>query len=143
MNQSKAFLASQNTLVLATTNPDSTPHATPLFYLVGDDLHLYWFSSLSSQHSKNLKRSPAVEAAVFRPTDDWRRIVGVQLRGNATLVTDTTLRNSLRKLYAEHFDLNIAVRAVMARCSLFVLRPCWIRYIDNTKRFGYKFEISL
>ena len=28
----------------------------------------------------------------------------------------------------------------MARSALYVFRPCWIRYLDNTRHFGFKFE---
>jgi len=102
-----SLLNSENTLVLATLNADGTSRATPLFYLAGEDLQLYWFSSLSSQHSKNLKISPDAAAAVFRPTDDWKRICGVQMRGQVTLVRDPAIRRTIREAYANRFRLNL------------------------------------
>ena len=140
--QIASLLNSENTLVLATLNADGTSRATPLFYLAGEDLQLYWFSSLSSQHSKNLKISPDAAAAVFRPTDDWKRICGVQMRGQVTLVRDPAIRRTIREAYADRFRLNLMLRTPMKQSGLFVFRPIWIRYLDNTRRFGYKFEIN-
>ena len=140
--QIASLLNSENTLVLATLNADGTSRATPLFYLAGEDLQLYWFSSLSSQHSKNLKISPDAAAAVFRPTDDWKRICGVQMRGQVTLVRDLAIRRTIREAYADRFRLNLMLRTLMKQSGLFVFRPMWIRYLDNTRRFGYKFEIK-
>jgi uncharacterized protein YhbP (UPF0306 family) len=140
--QIASLLNSENTLVLATLNADGTSRATPLFYLAGEDLQVYWFSSLSSQHSKNLKISPDAAAAVFRPTDDWKRICGVQMRGQVTLVRDLAIRRTIREAYADRFRLNLMLRTLMKQSGLFVFRPIWIRYLDNTRRFGYKFEIN-
>ena len=47
------LLRSESTLVLSTLGADHDPHATPLFYLAGPELELYWFSSSSSRHSRN------------------------------------------------------------------------------------------
>jgi len=43
----------------------------------------------------------------------------------------------------ERFQPSDSFRAVMAKSSPYVFQPRWIRYIDNTRRFGFKFEIGL
>jgi uncharacterized protein YhbP (UPF0306 family) len=58
------LLREQTTLTLATTSEDGAACATPLFYLVDEELSLSWLSAESSQHSQNLKRNPAAAAAV-------------------------------------------------------------------------------
>ena len=50
------FLRSESTLALATTAADGSPRAAALFYLLQEDLRLCWFSSASSEHSRNLER---------------------------------------------------------------------------------------
>ncbi len=137
------FLRTENVAVLSTVNADGTPHATPMFYLPNEGPLIYWFSSQSSQHSRNLVRSPDAACAVFRPTDNWKQIRGVQMRGQARLINDRKLLRSIRTTYAERFHLTSTLRALMRRTDLFVFQPSWIRYLDNTVRFGYKFTIKV
>jgi uncharacterized protein YhbP (UPF0306 family) len=136
------LLQQQNTLALATTSADGTPHITPLFYLAGDALRLFWFSSDASRHSRNLKRNPAAAVTVYRPTEQWREIRGVQMRGTVTVVRDPARRSAMAAAYSARFQLGTAFKAVQARSRLYEFQPSWIRYLDNSIRFGYKFEFS-
>jgi len=136
------LLASQTTLSLATTNADGTSYVTPLFYLSGDGLTLCWFSSFSSRHSRNLRRQPAAAITVYRPTEKWREIRGVQMRGVASMVTDPERISAITAAYGARFRLGPALRRALARSRLYEFRPEWIRYLDNSKRFGYRFELS-
>jgi uncharacterized protein YhbP (UPF0306 family) len=137
------FLRSQSTLALGTSAEDGAPRTAALFYLLQDDLRLYWFSSQSSEHSRNLKRNAAAAVSVYRNTADWRKIRGVQMRGAVSVVSARGPRRSIGKLYAERFQLGNLFQWGISRSTLFCFRPSWIRYTDNLKRFGYKFEISL
>jgi hypothetical protein len=139
----EALVHGQSTLVLSTVNADGTPHATPLFYLAGDELELYWFSDASSQHSANLTRDCNVAVAVYASTEHWKEICGVQIRGTVGKITDRKIRRDITRRYCGRFQLGQIFRLALARCSLYVLWPSWIRYIDNSKRFGYRSEISL
>jgi len=117
-----------------------------LFYLAvhlgNDALRLYWFSSPRSRHSRNLKRNPAAAVTVYWPTEQWREIRGVQMRGSVSLVTDPARRSSIAAAYNIRFKLGTEFRAVQARSRLYEFQPSWIRYLDNSIRFGYKFEFS-
>lgn len=137
------LLRGQSTLVLSTVNPDGTPHAAPLFYLVGGHLELYWFSSASSQHSQNLSRGGTVSVAVYVATECWKEIRGVQATGTPERITDHKMRKEITRLYCERFHLGQIFRLAFARSLLYVFRPSWIRYIDNSKRFGFRSEVSL
>jgi uncharacterized protein YhbP (UPF0306 family) len=137
------LVKSQTTLTLATCAADGSPRSTPLFYLAGDDLRLYWFSSSSSEHSRNLKERPSAALSVYLPTEKWREIRGVQMRGSVSLVADPLRRREIASVYADRFHLGTALRAAMSRSDLFVFSPAWARYIDNGKRLGSRFEVSL
>jgi uncharacterized protein YhbP (UPF0306 family) len=137
------LVKSQSTLAVATCGADGEPRSAPLFYLADDELRLYWFSSSSSEHSRNLKKNPSAAVTVYLPTDKWREIRGVQMRGTVSVITDPVRRRSIARDYADRFRLGTALRAGMSRSSLFEFRPSWARYIDNSRRFGYKFETSL
>jgi uncharacterized protein YhbP (UPF0306 family) len=135
------LLQGQSTLALATTCADGTPHIAPLFYLAGDALRLYWFSSATNRHSRNLKRDPAAAVTVYWPTQQWREIRGVQMRGTVSVVRDPARRSAITAAYSARFQLGTAFRAVQARSRLYEFQPSWMRYLDNSIRFGYKFEI--
>lgn len=138
-----ALLKSQSTVALATSDADGSPRLAPLFYLPGEGLRLYWFSSASSRHARNLKRDPSAAVAVYRPTDEWKQICGVQMRGSVAVVKQRARRKQISAAYAERFGLGTLFEATMSRARLYEFRPRWIRYLDNSRRFGYKFEMTL
>ena len=138
-----ALLKSQSSVALATSDADGSPRLAPLFYLPGEGLRLYWFSSATSRHARNLKRDPSAAVAVYRPTDEWKQICGVQMRGSVAVVKQRARRKQISAAYAERFRLGPLFEATMSRARLYEFRPRWIRYLDNSRRFGYKFEMTL
>jgi hypothetical protein len=52
-------------------------------------------------------------------------------------------RRTVADAYAERFRLGTLLRAAMSRSTLYRFEPSWLRYIDNSKRFGYTREISI
>jgi uncharacterized protein YhbP (UPF0306 family) len=138
-----SLVRSQTTLVLSTVSADGEPYAAPLFYLAGGELEFYWFSSSSSQHSENLIRSQSVAVAIYASTEHWKEICGVQMRGAPKKITDRKVRRDVTRRYCERFHLGRVFRLALSRSSLYLLRPSWIRYIDNSRHFGYRTEIDL
>ncbi len=136
-----AFLRSQAALALATIGPDKEPCVAPLFYVVEEGLRLCWFSSRSSRHSRNLRNEAEASVAVYAPAGGWRDIRGVQMRGRVSLVKDRARRRSVCREYTARFQLDPSFDAVIARSGLYAFEPSWVRYIDNSRRFGYKFEL--
>lgn len=136
-----ALLDEQSTLSLATTGPDGEACVAPLFYIVDEGLTLCWLSSENSAHSINLTRTPRAAAAVYRDTADWKRICGVQMRGTTSRIEDPVRRHALIAAYCERFKLGSVLRVAIRRSVLYAFQPEHLRYIDNAKRFGYKFEL--
>jgi hypothetical protein len=137
-----ALLQCETTLALATVNEQGEPCVAPLFYIVDDELSLFWFSSPRSLHGRNLKRAHRASAAVYRRAESWKRIRGVQLRGAVTVITEKTRRTALIEAYCKRFKLGAAFRIAISRCKLYELRPDFFRYIDNSRGFGHKFEVA-
>ncbi len=136
-----ALLREENTLALATVDEHGEVSVAPLFYLVDEHLSLFWLSSPSSLHSQNLKKAPRAATTVYRHTESWNDIRGVQMQGIVTVITDRKRRRLLIKSYSERFKLGTLFTAAMSRCSLYEFRPGFFRFIDNSKGFGYKFEL--
>lgn len=143
LDRIRSLLRSQTTLVLATTGEDCLPRSTPLFFIADDGLRLYWFSSRSSLHSRNCARSPEASIAISRDVRRWQQIEGVQMQGMVSIVTDRGLRNSIAGEYTARFQLGDLFAFAIRRSSLYCFRPYWVRYLDNSRRFGYKFELNL
>ena len=137
------FLRAHSTLTLATVSGDGTPYATPLFYVLDENLQLYWLSSGSSTHSMHLAVRSDVSAAVYSETDEWEKIRGVQLWGTASVVQQSNLRKEVVKAYTERFRLGSIFRLAIVACNLYRLAPMRVRYLDNSKHFGYKRELIL
>jgi uncharacterized protein YhbP (UPF0306 family) len=136
------FLKTQSTLALSTSGDAGSPLVAPLFYLPGDNLELYWFSSPRSAHCRNLKRDPSAAVAVYAHTERWEDIRGCQMLGAVAVITRQR-RRAIAEAYVERFRLGVLFRAAMVRSRLYAFRPRWVRYIDNSRRFGFKFEIDL
>jgi uncharacterized protein YhbP (UPF0306 family) len=139
----RSLLLSQTTLALATVDESSTPRSTPLFYVADDAMRLYWFSSRSSLHSRNLARNSQASVAVFRDVKSWRQIQGVQMQGAVAIFADEKLRESITRDYCERFQLGNLFSLAIGRSALYCFTPAWMKYIDKPRRFGYKFEIEL
>jgi uncharacterized protein YhbP (UPF0306 family) len=137
-----ALLREESTLALATADEHGVAGVAPLFYIADEQLALYWLSSPESLHSRNLQRNPLASAAIFRPTADWRQICGVQMRGPVEAIIDPERRKALVRIYWERFQLSALLRPAVGRSTVYALRPQWFRFIDNTRHFGYQFELT-
>ena len=125
------LLKGQSTLALATTADDGAPRVAPLFYVSDDDLRLYWFSSPSSEHSMNVARNNEAAVTVYRSTEQWKEIWGVQMRGTVAMVSDSERRGSIQKEYVGRFNLGTLFDAQIAGSALYVFEPRWVRSIDG------------
>ena len=143
------FLAAHTTMTLATVGPDGSPAAAAVFYAHDDALNLYFLSEERTQHGQNMLASPLVAATVQADGQDWRAIRGVQMRGTASLVAAGELAHAAA-VYGRKYAFVAALLAgssgpgvlagPLAKARFWVLRPSWVRLIDNTVRFGFKEE---
>ncbi len=146
------FLAEHSTVTLATVGADGAPAAAAVFYAHDADLNLYFLSEERTQHGQNLLANPDVAGTIQADGQDWRRIRGLQLRGRATLASGVALARAAA-VYSAKYTFVAALLAggggpgvlagPLARARFWVLRPTWIRIIDNTVRFGFKEELVL
>ncbi|HXR38736.1 MAG TPA: pyridoxamine 5'-phosphate oxidase family protein [Terracidiphilus sp.] len=142
MERIAALLKEENTLALATTDEAGQPCVAPLFYIVDEDLSLFWLSSEASLHSENLNRNPGAAVTVYTHTAKWREIRGVQMRGAVSVIADPKHRRAIIRTYCQRFQLRSIFRLAISRCALFVFRPEFIRFIDNSRRFGTRIELE-
>ncbi len=72
------LLRSNRTMVLATADPE--PWTAPVYYIYMRR-RFYFFSSPRSRHITALEKVALCGASIYRDSDDWRDIEGVQMDG--------------------------------------------------------------
>ena len=75
-------------MTLATVGEHGNPYVAPLFFLLRDDLTLYWLSSADSRHSIHLRARPQAAVAVYASVNRWEKIRGAQMEGTVSEVSD-------------------------------------------------------
>ncbi|MHB8125787.1 MAG: pyridoxamine 5'-phosphate oxidase family protein [Desulfitobacteriaceae bacterium] len=141
------YLATHNTVILSTYGEDG-PWSTPVFF-VNRGFHIYFLSELTSKHSCNLRENPLIAASITEDYRDFSKIRGIQLRGHAYLV------NSLKEMsvvLASFYKKYSAARQILKTPSFFkgvsnarwhCIKPEFLKFTDNTIKFGERFEINL
>ena len=150
-----AFLHHHDTISLATIGPVGEPQAAAVFYVADSGLDLYFLSDPQSRHGRNLAREPRVAATIQADGQNWREITGLQIEGTATKIGGARENARVAQLFAERFDFlralsgdedeggPVALRGPIADSRIYILRPAWIRLIDNRLGFGHKEELTL
>jgi uncharacterized protein YhbP (UPF0306 family) len=136
------FLESHSTMALATSGANGYPQVTPLFFVADDRLHLYWLSSPGSRHSLNVAERPRAAATVYPDVWDWKAIRGVQVEGLVSIIHDSEVRTPILARYRTKFPLPAMFDAQIAGNLLYMLRPIWMRWVDNSVRFGHREETT-
>ncbi len=147
------FLQRHNTLSLATTGA-AAPWAASVFFASDAALTLYFVTDPKTHHGQDLKANARVAGTVNADCESWAAIRGVQLTGHAAEV-DSTQRDRVRAIYLDKFaevarllaepqsEQERLIGERLAATPFYQLRPDWIRLIDNTRRFGFKQELTL
>ena len=150
--QIDTFLAEHTTLTVATVGAGGTPAAAAVFYAHDADLNLYFLSEASTQHGSNMTGGSGVACTIQADGQDWRRIRGLQLWGWGVPVTPTGIPHATAAYSRKFAFVGVLLAGAqalgvlagpLARARFWVLRPAWIRLIDNSRGFGFKEELVL
>jgi uncharacterized protein YhbP (UPF0306 family) len=83
-----SYLRAHHTMTIATTGlVGDTPHAATVFYAVDDTLRLVFLSKTDSVHGSHIEEVTPVAVTVTEEYVDWEKIQGVQLWGDASLLS--------------------------------------------------------
>lgn len=64
------------------------------------------------------------------------------MRGTAAVVSDAGIRRTVVEAYVKRFRLRKPLQQVISQSALYCFQPEWVRYLDNSRGFGFQFEIS-
>ena len=147
------FLHAHHVLSLSTSSADG-PWAAALFYVCDADLNLYFLSDPATRHCRDLELDARVAVTVNLHHADWTEIRGLQIAARAAAVA-TEEREAIEQRYLERFpDIRALVseprvpqaQAVAQRFTssrFYRIVPERVRWIDNTRGFGYREELRL
>ncbi len=142
------FIDAYHVMSLATTSGEG-PHAANLFY-IRDRLSLVWVSDPTTQHSRDLAGNARVAATIAPDVSDYPAVRGVQLTGEARLVTEFTRRTRLLALLICRYNFLARLDAgpekmktAFQKAGVYRLTPSRIVLIDNSRGFGHKETLSL
>jgi uncharacterized protein len=148
----RGYLKLHTTMTLATVDANGLPFAAAVFYAADAELNLFFLSEERTEHGQNMLHESAVAATIHSDLQDWRAIRGLQIRGRAQIVAAGEMPHA-GATYGRRFAFVGSLLAgqsgasvltgPLARARFWVLRPEWIRLVDNTVRFGHKEELRL
>jgi len=74
-------------LMQLATSANNQPWVCSVWFGFDEDLNIYWFSSTTRRHSKEVMKNPKVSAAIVYPHTPKDPPRGLQLEGTAELLT--------------------------------------------------------
>jgi uncharacterized protein len=141
------YLDRHNVMTLATVGSDG-PWAAAVFY-VNAGASLYFLSSPSSRHCRNLAQDARCAATIQDEVSDWAKIKGVQLEGRAIEISGEE-EASARQRYGEKFPVvgrfasaPAAIVQALAKIRWYRLQAEQLYFIDNSLGFGHRERIDL
>ncbi|MCS7251358.1 MAG: pyridoxamine 5'-phosphate oxidase family protein [Anaerolineae bacterium] len=137
------FLSHRSTMTLATADESGCPYAASVYFVHDEGLRLYFLSSPESRHARHLTARSEVAVTIHGEPWDWRTIQGLQLTGTANPVEDPEEWERVMIRYREKFPFVRELPQALAHAFLYRVTPNWVRWIDNTKGFGYRVEWRL
>ena len=142
----EAFIAAHHTVSLATVAENGEAHAANVLY-APDGLSLVWTSDTETRHSRHIAARPRVEATIAPDYDDFRKIRGLQIEGEALRLDDPGPARALLmarySFLAQLATAPVALLAAWRKAAFYRLTPSRITLIDNTRGFGHKAAIDI
>ncbi len=142
------YLRDHHTMTLATVGPEG-PWAAGLFY-VNDEFNLYWLSDPRARHSRNIAFDSHVAVTIHEDYWDWRHIQGIQMEGFAEQLGPLAEVGRPKELYLAKYSflrdslqLSPALAQAIQTTRVYRFAPMRLYFIDNTKGFGHREELSL
>ena len=99
----RRYLSKGRMMQVATLNNDQ-PWVATLYYVIDDDLNLYWISTPDRRHSREIHNHAKVAGAIPIQHELGQKVVGLQLEGHAELVKDPDEIAKAMKRYAERYE---------------------------------------
>ncbi len=144
------LILARRTLVLSVADPD--PWSAPVYY-VYEKGRFYFFSSAESRHAAAAMKSGRAAGSIFRDSDDWREIEGLQMAGRVEPIglgieglsafnSFVTRFPTVKEFFVgASFDLDQFIQRFRCRLYAFIAEQSF--YLNNARGFAKRTEIRL
>lgn len=144
----RRFLVEEHTASVATVDERGGVHAANVWVAADGRLRLYFFSDPRSAHARHIQARPRVAVTVGRSTGDPMAICGLQIHGVCRVIApppkgERRLWQRGLRVYRKRFPQLTAwgmFSQLMQGQYLFCVEPRWVRWLDNSRGFGFKVE---
>lgn len=99
------YLSGKYTMQLATA-ASNRPWCCTVYYVIDEQLNLYWASLPSRRHSLEIAKNPKVSAAIVVKNVIGELVIGVQAEGVAEVVENPSQIKPITKKYAQKFGFD-------------------------------------
>jgi uncharacterized protein YhbP (UPF0306 family) len=142
-----SYLEAHNVATLATTGPEG-PWAAAVFY-ANTGFTLYFLSSPTSRHGRNIGENEEVAATIQEDYGDWHEIKGIQLQGQAKRLEGAERAEAEARFGAKFPRLVSpalvpgAIARALRLVAWYELEPTRVYFVDNSRGFAHRDEIPL
>lgn len=134
------YLASHNLLSFATADKKGNPFVRSVEY-VNDGPEIFFLTDRNSTKVKQIHKNPNIAFTVDEDLSDWTKIQGVQMRGQAVVVTDEEeKKRAMEMLKSKFAQFNEMPSEGVEICIVKIIPTTGI-FIDNPSGFGIRYEV--
>lgn len=101
----RKYLAQCHMMSLATVNGDK-PWIATVYYVMDDDLNLYWASPEDTNHSQHIKNNQNVAIAIPVVHKKSQPVVGIQIEGEANKIDGKDNIEPIASRYAKEYGFS-------------------------------------
>lgn len=129
-----AFLKAQTALTLATSF-NNIPYCSSCFFAYSEADNLILFkSSENTAHIEQGLKNEKVAISVLPDKLVTGKVQGIQMAGNFSKA-EGDIYSSAKKVYYKKYPFALAIPG-----EVWVVKPTWIKFTDNTLGFGSKLK---
>ncbi|MFI0369166.1 pyridoxamine 5'-phosphate oxidase family protein [Actinomadura sp. 1N219] len=96
----RAIIDANRYMTLGTTEPDTRPRLSPVYFTHADHRTFYWVSSPTARHSRNIEVRPEVALAIYDSTAEIGDGRCVYIDATASIVPDEELPQRCAEAFA-------------------------------------------
>ncbi len=85
-DKARQIIEENNYMVLATSDLESTPWATPVFYASNKEYRFFFLSATDSKHAKNIEVNPKAGIAIFDSRQKMGKTDGIEMEAKISVV---------------------------------------------------------
>lgn len=134
------YLSTHTFLRLATVSPEGRPMAHTLAY-VSDGFTLYFSTNKHSRKAVNIMNNPFVSYVIDENDENIATVKGVQVDGEASIVTDEGELKKVEELLQKKFPFFKGAKSSPNIC-LCKVSPLIGWFLDYTVRFGNRDSVK-